>query len=161
MNQQKQNGTHRQTQLADTNSRHNAAPLLQTETVLKQANQSADIKIEGNAEYRFKLFWIIEGALFLDIGNIWAINELNNEVDLLEMKKYNENSVFRFNKFYKDLAVGTGFGTRFDFSFFVFRLDVGMKLRDPIFADKNKWIINNRNYNKNDFNFTIGIGYPF
>ncbi len=116
-------------------------------------NQTADIKIELNAEYRFKLFWVMEGAVFLDAGNIWSY----------QYDEFREGSQFKFNKFYKDFAVGTGAGLRFDFSFFIGRVDLGMKLRDPSIADGSKWIArNNRPYNfRDDFSISIGIGYPF
>ncbi len=114
-------------------------------------NQTADIKLEGNVEYRFKLFWLLDGALFVDAGNIWAITK-NDE---------RPGARFLWDKFYKDIAVGTGFGTRFDFSFFIFRLDLGMKLRDPALPLNHRWIIGNQKLNKSDFTLNIGIGYPF
>ncbi len=128
-------------------------------------NQTADIKIEANLEYRFKLFWVLEGALFLDLGNIWTIKEDQNAV-----AKYDyDPAFFQWNKFYNDLAVGTGLGLRFDFSFFVFRLDVGMKLRDPrdiyendIKLNTSKWIPWDRKLSlRDDFTLHIAIGYPF
>ncbi len=114
-------------------------------------NQTADIKLEGNVEYRFKLFWLVDGALFVDAGNIWAITK-NDE---------RPGALFVWNKFYKDIAVGTGFGTRFDFSYFIFRLDLGMKLRDPALPDGRRWIIGNQKLDRHDFMLNIGIGYPF
>lgn len=114
-------------------------------------NQTADIKIEANIEYRFKLTDFLEGALFFDAGNIWAINEKDNR----------EGALFKFEQFYKQFAVGTGTGLRFDFSYFIFRLDLGMKLRDPAQSEKDRWIIGNRAVNRNDFNLTFAIGYPF
>jgi outer membrane protein assembly factor BamA len=114
-------------------------------------NQTADIKLEANLEYRFDLFWLLEGALFLDAGNIWAISEEDER----------EGALFRFNRFYKDIAVGTGIGARFDFSFFIFRLDLGMKLRDPSAASGERWIPGNRKYGREDFTLNLGIGYPF
>jgi outer membrane protein assembly factor BamA len=115
-------------------------------------NQTADIKIEANAEYRFKLFWILEGALFLDAGNIWSFS-----YDAAQ-----PGSQFKINSFYKDIAVGTGTGFRFDFSFVLMRADIGMKLRDPWLSSGSKWIITNRPYNfKNDFTLVVAIGYPF
>lgn len=115
-------------------------------------NQTADIKIEANAEYRFKLFWILEGAVFLDGGNIWTFYE----------DEARPGAQFKFNSFYKDFAIGTGTGLRFDFSFVTGRLDLGMKLRDPSITDASKWIFMSREYNfKNDFTFVFGIGYPF
>ncbi len=114
-------------------------------------NQSSDIKLEANLEYRFRLIGFLEGALFLDAGNIWAINKKDNR----------PGALFRFNKFYKQLAIGTGTGFRFDFNYFIFRLDVGMKLRDPAQIDHSGWIIGHRKYTTDDFNLSFAIGYPF
>jgi hypothetical protein len=119
-------------------------------------NQTADIKLEANAEYRFKLFWIMEGAVFFDAGNIWSA-------------KYDPErpgSQFLLNKFYKDIAIGTGAGLRFDFKFVIGRVDVGMKLRDPLLPEGSKWTIQPGPYNfknnfKNDFTMVVAIGYPF
>ncbi len=114
-------------------------------------NQTADIKMEANLEYRFKLISFIEGALFLDAGNIWAINEKDNR----------EGARFKINEFYKQIAFGTGTGLRFDMSYFILRLDLGVKLRDPSVQENRGWIIGSRPYSNNDFNLTFAIGYPF
>ncbi|HPE74498.1 MAG TPA: BamA/TamA family outer membrane protein [Draconibacterium sp.] len=114
-------------------------------------NQTADIKLEANLEYRFKLISFVEGALFLDGGNIWAINEKDNR----------PGAQFKINEFYKQIALGTGAGLRFDMSYFILRLDLGMKLRDPAVSDKRGWIIGTRSYTNSDFNLTFAIGYPF
>jgi hypothetical protein len=114
-------------------------------------NQTADLKLELNSEYRFKLFWILEGALFVDAGNIWNYRDDPDR----------PGSQFRLKTFYKDIAIGTGAGLRFDFSFFLGRIDFGMKLRDPIIAGNNKWIVSNRPYERNDFTIVVAIGYPF
>jgi len=122
-------------------------------------NMTGDIKLEANAEYRFKLFWILEGALFVDAGNIWAYNDDPGR----------PGSQFRINEFYKDVAVGTGTGFRFDFKFVIARVDLGMKLRDPLLTgDGSKWIFMRRPYNfttnqdhMSDFTIVFGIGYPF
>jgi outer membrane protein assembly factor BamA len=121
------------------------------DTTATLLNQTADIKIELNAEYRFKLFWVLEGAMFADAGNIWTYKSDNNR----------EGTQFKFNNFYKDLAVGVGTGLRFDFNFFLLRLDFGMKLRDPIIPETNKWIFSNRPYRWRDFTAVVAIGYPF
>lgn len=113
-------------------------------------NNLADIKLEGNFEYRFDLFWVLEGALFTDFGNVWAINKEDER----------EGALFKWNRFYNDIAVGSGFGTRFDFSFFVFRIDFGIKMRDPAKTGE-KWIFNDNTFNSRDFNVNVGIGYPF
>lgn len=115
-------------------------------------NQTADIKLEANAEYRFKLFWILEGALFLDAGNIWTYNTDESR----------PGSKFVLKYLLDDMAVGTGTGLRFDFKFVIGRLDMGMKLRDPAIHDGSKWIVAERKYNfRDDFTIVLGIGYPF
>jgi outer membrane protein assembly factor BamA len=115
-------------------------------------NQTADIKIEANAEYRFNLFWILEGAVFVDGGNIWTFYE----------DEARPGAQFKFNTFYKEFAIGSGAGLRFDFSFVTGRLDLGLKLRDPSITDGSRWIFMSREYNfKNDVTFVLGIGYPF
>lgn len=114
-------------------------------------NQSSDIKLEGNIEYRFKLLGKLEGALFVDAGNIWAINKYDNR----------EGALFRFNQFYKQIAVGTGTGLRLDLSYFILRVDYGMKLRDPSESQGDRWIIGSRKLTSEDFNLSFAIGYPF
>ncbi|MDP3644623.1 MAG: BamA/TamA family outer membrane protein [Bacteroidota bacterium] len=114
-------------------------------------NQSSDIKLESNLEYRFRLFWIMEGALFLDAGNIWAINYKDNR----------EGSVFKINGFYRQIAVGSGFGVRFDFTYFLFRLDLGMKMRDPSLPAGKRFIPGNYPITGDHFNLSFAIGYPF
>jgi len=114
-------------------------------------NQSSDIKLEANLEYRFKLFWRMEGAFFMDAGNIWAINYKDNR----------EGSVFKVNEFYKQIAVGSGFGVRFDFTYFLFRLDLGVKMRDPSRAPGKRFIPGNYQLSGDQFNLSFAIGYPF
>ncbi len=114
-------------------------------------NQTGDIKLEFNAEYRFKLFWILESALFIDVGNIYTIRK-----DISP-----EGGLFEFNNFTSKLAVGTGLGLRFDFKYFIFRLDTGMKLRNPIEEQGHRWIPTNRSYTWDDFAMNFAIGYPF
>jgi len=112
-------------------------------------NQTGDVKLEGNIEYRYKMIGMLEGAFFLDVGNIWSLNDNRPGTE------------FRLDKFYNELAVGTGTGFRFDFSYVIFRLDVGMKLCDPSRPAGSRWIIGNRPYTTDDFNVTFAIGYPF
>jgi hypothetical protein len=114
-------------------------------------NQTADIKLEANMEYRFKLISFIEGALFLDAGNIWAINEKDNR----------QGAQFKFNEFYRQIAFGTGAGLRFDMNYFILRLDLGVKLRDPSVSENRGWILGSRSYSSNDINLSFAIGYPF
>jgi len=129
----------------------------------KFLNETGDIKLEANAEYRFKLFWILEGAVFIDAGNIWSYN----------YDPARPGSQFTIKNFYKDIAVGTGTGFRFDLKFVIARIDIGMKLRDPLlgigelsdpYAKPNsgpKWIFLNGPYKRKDFTIVLGIGYPF
>ncbi|MDR1859310.1 MAG: BamA/TamA family outer membrane protein [Bacteroidales bacterium] len=114
-------------------------------------NQSADIKIEGNIEYRFPLISPAEGAFFIDAGNIWAINRKDNR----------EGALFRFDSFYRQFAIGTGAGLRFNFSYFIFRLDLGMKLRDPSLEPGKRFIIGNYPLSSRHFNLSFAIDYPF
>lgn len=120
------------------------------DTISVYPNKSGDLKLELNFEYRFKLFWILESALFLDAGNIWTIKEDNRE-----------GALFKIDEFYKEIAIGTGVGFRFDLSFVILRLDLGLKLRDPALPSDQRWIIGNRRYVWDDLTFNIGIGYPF
>ena len=108
----------------------------------------ANLKFALSLEQRFNIFGDLNGALFIDAGNIW--NVLDNV----------EEDRATFNNFdsLKDIAIGSGFGLRYDFSFFVFRFDIGFKTYDPSYRDKNRWL--------NDYNFAnavynIGINYPF
>ncbi len=114
-------------------------------------NQTADIKAEFNLEYRQKIFWMLEGAVFVDAGNIWAINEADDRT----------GAQFKFNNFYNEIAVGTGVGFRFDFDFFILRLDIGLKLRDPAAPPERRWVHLQRAMKYDDWAFNIGIGYPF
>ncbi len=114
-------------------------------------NQSADIKLEGNVEYRFRLLSFVEGAFFLDAGNIWAINSKDNR----------EGAQFKFDQFYKQIAIGTGTGLRFDFSYFIFRFDLGLKMRDPSLPAGKRFIWGNYPLRNEHFNFNFAIGYPF
>lgn len=128
-------------------------------------DQFGDGQLEGNVEYRFKLIKWLNGAFFVDGGNVW----------LREKNASKPGAEFEFDRFYKEIAVGSGLGLRADFNFFVLRLDMGVKVRDPQFSEQKRWIIgnlfnpvwkmnyrdthNNRKYNFLVFN--IGINYPF
>jgi hypothetical protein len=115
-------------------------------------NQTADMKLEANAEYRFKLFWILEGAVFADAGNIWTVRP----------DKDRPGSQFRFNTFLDDIALGTGLGLRFDIKFLMLRTDFGFKMRDPQSTEGTKWRPFAGDYSlKKDMTMVIGIGYPF
>lgn len=108
----------------------------------------ANLKLALSAELRFKLFGNFRGALFADAGNIW--NFLDNETI--------ESSKFQNLESLKDIALGTGFGLRYDFSFFVMRLDLGFKTYNPANDIDRRWF---REYNLKNSVLNIGINYPF
>ncbi|MGC6432313.1 MAG: BamA/TamA family outer membrane protein [Jejuia sp.] len=108
----------------------------------------ANLKIALSAEQRFNLFGDLNGALFVDAGNIW------NVLDDVE----DTRATFSGLNSLEDIAVGSGFGLRYDFSFFLFRFDVGFKTYDPSYRDQNRWF---NDYNFKNAVYNIGINYPF
>lgn len=113
---------------------------------------SGDIRFDANIEYRSKLFWILELGAFIDAGNIWTMREYEGQ----------EGGEFKFNKFYKQIAMSWGLGFRFDFDFVLVRLDAGWKAYDPS-GDPNvtRWPIKDPlNFRKNTA-WHIAVGYPF
>ena len=108
----------------------------------------ANMKLAFNVEQRFSVLGDLKGALFIDVGNIW--NVLDNV----------EDPKARFNDFksLEDIAVGSGFGLRYDFNFFVLRFDIGFKTYNPALDLGNRWF---KNYNFSDAVFNVGINYPF
>ncbi|MGP1362281.1 MAG: translocation and assembly module lipoprotein TamL [Bacteroides sp.] len=118
-------------------------------------NQTGDVKLECNIEYRTWLFWKFDGALFIDAGNIWTIKSADER----------KGAKFEWNRFYKEFAVGYGVGLRLNLGFFLIRLDTGIKLYDPVIspdAEQNfHWIPIERDFSSNDFVLHFGVGYPF
>ena len=108
----------------------------------------ANLKIALSAELRFNIFNKFNGAIFADAGNIW--NVLDNVTD--------ENSIFNSFKSLQNISLGSGFGLRYDFNFFVIRFDIGFKTYDPAIIDNKKWF---RDYNFGHSVINIGINYPF
>jgi len=108
----------------------------------------ANLKIAVSTEFRFNFFGQFNGALFADAGNIW------NVLDNIEDPK----AVFSGIKSFEDTALGTGFGFRYDFNFFVVRLDFGFKTYNPADESGKKWF---RDYNFGNSVLNIGINYPF
>lgn len=108
-----------------------------------------DIQIELNLEYRFPIYSFVKGAIFTDIGNIWTMKE--NETFV--------GGQFKFDTFYKQLAADAGIGLRFDFSFFLFRLDAAAPMVNPAYPEGERWRINKLRFS--DFILNFGIGYPF
>jgi len=108
----------------------------------------ANLKLTASTELRFKIFNSLKGALFVDAGNIW--NVLDNVKD--------ETYTFTGIKSLENIAVGSGFGFRYDLSFFVVRLDLGFKTYNPADLSGKKWF---RDYNFANSVLNIGINYPF
>jgi outer membrane protein assembly factor BamA len=113
-------------------------------------DQSGDVKLEGNLEFRFGISKVLKGAVFADAGNIWFMNEDENR----------PGSKFDFDTFYSQLAIGTGVGLRFDFNFFVLRTDLGFPIRTPYLVDDSNWVIGSGKVFSKSM-FYLAIGYPF
>ena len=102
-------------------------------------DQSGDIKLDASIEYRSKLFWKFQGAVFIDAGNIWTVREYANQ----------PGGVFKFNKFYKQI------------DFFILRFDGGMKAVNPAFETKKEHFPIIHPKFSRDFAFHFAVGYPF
>lgn len=108
----------------------------------------ANMKIALNLEHRYNIFGSLDGAFFIDIGNIWNVLD---DVD-------DPNATFSGFNSLKDIAIGSGFGLRYDFGFVVGRFDIGFKTYDPSYKDANRWL---NDYNFSNAVYNIGINYPF
>jgi len=116
------------------------------------ANQSGDMHLEANVEFRFPLFWKLEGAVFVDAGNIWNIKK-----DDLDGASRDERSLFSFKTLFKSTALDAGLGARIDFGMVLIRFDLGLRVHDPC---QQKWMGITDWFNGN-YAFHFGIGYPF
>lgn len=112
-------------------------------------NQCGDIRLDLSMEYRAKLFWVIEGGLFIDGGNVWTIHNYENQ----------PGGKFRFDRFYKEIAFAYGAGLRLDFTYFLLRFDLGMKAYNPA-QNQERWPIAHPRW-KRDATFHFSVGYPF
>ena len=122
----------------------------QPDSVRARYDKIGNIQIESNIEYRFHIFKSFYGAWFADAGNIW-----------LSYKDPNKpNGQFEFDRFYKEIALGSGFGLRYDFSFFVLRLDAAMRVIDPQYAEGKRWVLGTQTMRQSAI-LNFGIGYPF
>ena len=118
--------------------------------------QPAEMILESMLEYRRKLFGYFDMALFVDAGNSWMIG----------YDAARPGADFRFDRFYKEIAVGAGFGLRMDFDFLVIRLDLATKAVDPAKPEGERWVFDNITFQrpfgvKGQTVFNFGIGYPF
>lgn len=109
-----------------------------------------DVQFEGNFEYRFPIYSVLNGALFYDVGNIWLLNE--NETF--------PGGKFYFKNFASELAMDLGLGIRLNFTYFIFRIDFAQRLKDPARPENDRWVIGREvSWFKPVVN--LGIGYPF
>lgn len=118
--------------------------------------QPAEMLFETMLEYRRKLVGYFDMALFIDAGNSWNIG----------VEPSRPGSDFRYDRFYKEIAVGTGIGLRMDFDFLIIRLDMATKAIDPARPEGERWILDNISFKrplgeKGQTVFNFGIGYPF
>ena len=118
--------------------------------------QPGEILFEAMFELRRKLFGYFDGAVFIDLGNSWTFGKDPSR----------EGADFKFDRFYKEIAVGTGLGLRMNFDFLVLRLDMGIKAYDPARPEGERYILDNFTFRtpfgeKGQRVFNIGIGYPF
>lgn len=111
--------------------------------------QCGDIRLDLNLEYRARLFWVFELAAFIDAGNIWTIRSYENQ----------PGGVFKFNEFYKQIAVAYGLGLRMNFNYFLLRLDCGMKAVNPA-EGQERFPLIHPDFGR-DFALHFSVGYPF
>ncbi len=112
-------------------------------------NQCGDIALNLSLEYRAKLFWVFEAGVFIDAGNIWTIRDYPSQ----------PGGVFRFDKFYRQIAVAYGLGLRMDFTYFLLRFDLGLKAHNPA-MNQEPWPLVNPDWHR-DATFHFAVGYPF
>ncbi len=112
--------------------------------------QLGDMKLETNLEFRFPIWDMIHGATFLDLGNVWYLQD--------KYSQYEPDSVFYINSFYEQLGFNTGIGLRLDIQFAVLRLDWGIQLHNPNSDVGERWI---RKFDWNNTALNFGVGYPF
>ena len=114
-------------------------------------NQTGDLKMEGSLEYRSNLFWKLAGAVFVDAGNVWTLRNYESQ----------PGGQFRFDKFYKQIALAYGIGFRIDLGFFILRFDGGMKAINPSYEKgRDRYPIFHPKFSR-DFAFHFAVGYPF
>lgn len=114
-------------------------------------NQTGDMKLEANIEYRFDLFWKLAGALFIDAGNVWTLKADDTEEG--------QQSLFSWKDFGSSIAANWGAGIRLDFGFLLLRVDMGLKVHDP--ARQRRWVNPEEWFKGDNYALHFGVGYPF
>lgn len=120
----------------------------QIDTTFSIPNQTGDIKLEANIEYRFPIYEKFKGAIFADAGNIWTIKRENTT----------PSGNFSFSDFYRNIALNWGAGIRYDLSFVILRLDLGIIAYNP---SEKRWVSPNMWLKPNSYTLQFGVGYPF
>jgi outer membrane protein assembly factor BamA len=115
-----------------------------------RVDQVGEIKLLGQAEYRFPIYGYLEGALFADFGNIWLSRPDPNR----------PQGEFLWDRFWHEFALGSGLGLRLNLGFFIFRADFAIPMRDPTQNADQRWVITRLKLPE-DLRINIGIGYPF
>ena len=114
-------------------------------------NQTGDMKLDLNLEYRTSLFWKFNGAAFIDAGNIWTLRNYADQ----------PGGQFKVGEFYKQIAVAYGLGVRLNFDYFILRFDMGMKAINPAYENEHEhWAIIHPVLSR-DFSFHFAVGMPF
>ncbi len=113
--------------------------------------QGGDFKMESNIEIRSSFIKILEGAAFVDAGNIWT----------RKFDAARPGSQIRWNSLMQQLAIGAGLGLRFDFTFFILRLDGAVKIHDPELFVDDRWVYSKQKFQPKDVTLNLAIGYPF
>jgi outer membrane protein assembly factor BamA len=113
-------------------------------------NQSGDVKLDINLEFRSRLFWKLHSAVFVDAGNIWSLREYKEQ----------PGGKFDISTFYRDIAFSVGAGLRLELDMFVFRLDGAFKAVNPAYEGKEKYPLFDLDFGR-DFALHFAIGYPF
>ena len=126
-------------------------------------SQTGDYKIEADAEYRFPLFWKLEGATFLEAGNVWTY-----EMDMGTFKVVDAPEYHKMTMYYKveeswprSIAMDWGVGLRVNLDFILLRLDAGFKLYEPCREAGNRWLTPGQWFHRNGCAIHFGVGYPF
>jgi len=119
-------------------------------------SQSGDIRLEFNTELRVKFNKYVNGAFFIDAGNVWMQKDADS---------YGQEAVFGSN-FYKQVAIGTGLGIRLDFSYLILRFDLATPVRKPYLPESERWVLHafdlrNKEWRSDNLVLNIAVGYPF
>lgn len=125
--------------------------LSQMDTSFVIPNQTGDMKLEANIEYRFNMFWKVAGAVFVDAGNVWTLKDDGTQAG--------KESMLRWDTFGESIAANWGVGLRLNFGFMLLRLDLGLKVHDP--AREMKWVGPDQWFKRDGYALHFGVGYPF